>query len=137
MTLLAYFIEKDISEQLFAIFDDNEEQITESAKPLMWLTAFISTEKNQWDSDFFWRCIDTFEHLISTSRIWTMTRQISPRILISSYQRLDSTENRKINKSRKHLRGSDACERNFGKFLAKKIISICPYSLNKILCHTL
>ena len=53
LTLMAYFNEKDISEQLFAIFNANEEQILESAKLLMWLKSFISSETNQWDSDFF------------------------------------------------------------------------------------
>ena len=47
LTLLAYFNEKDISERLFAIFNANEEQIMESAKLLMWLKAFISSERDQ------------------------------------------------------------------------------------------
>ena len=53
LTLLAYFNEKDISEQLFATFNANEEQFMETAKLLMWLRAFISSETDQWDSDVF------------------------------------------------------------------------------------
>ncbi len=53
LTLMAYFNEKDISEQLFAIFNANEEQIMEINKLLIWLKAFISSETGQWDSDVF------------------------------------------------------------------------------------
>ena len=53
LTLMAYFNEKDISEQLFATFNTNEEQIMETAKLFMWLKAFISSETDQWDSDVF------------------------------------------------------------------------------------
>ena len=52
LTLMAYFNEKDISEQFFARFDANHELVLESAKLLMWLKAFVS-ESDQWDSDFF------------------------------------------------------------------------------------
>ena len=52
LTLLAFFDEKDISEQLFAGFSTNQEQISESGKLLIWLKAFGKTE-GQWDSDFF------------------------------------------------------------------------------------
>ena len=52
LTLLAFFDEKDISEQLFAGFSTNQEQILESAKLLIWLNAF-STAEGRWDSDFF------------------------------------------------------------------------------------
>ena len=52
LTLLAFFDEKDISEQLFAGFSANQEQITESAKLLIWLNAFSSAE-GKWDSDLF------------------------------------------------------------------------------------
>ena len=53
LTLLAYLNEKDISEQLFAGFNANQEHIMVSAKLLMWLKVFSSSEKDQWDSDFF------------------------------------------------------------------------------------
>ena len=53
LTLLAYFNEKDISEQLFAIFNANKEQILKSTKLTLWLKAFVSSETDQWDSDFF------------------------------------------------------------------------------------
>ena len=52
LTLLAYFDEKDISEQLFAVFSTNKEQISETAQLLMWLNAFSNVE-GQWDSDLF------------------------------------------------------------------------------------
>ncbi len=52
LTLLAFFDEKDISEQLFSGFITNQEQISESAELLTWLNAFSSVE-GQWDSDFF------------------------------------------------------------------------------------
>ena len=52
LTLLAFFDEKDISEQLFAGFSTNQEQISESAKLLIWLNYFSSVE-GHWDSDFF------------------------------------------------------------------------------------
>ena len=52
LTLLAFFDEKDISEQLFAGFSTNQEQISESTKLLLWLNAFSNVE-GQWDSDFF------------------------------------------------------------------------------------
>ncbi|MCJ1344811.1 hypothetical protein MMC31_003014 [Peltigera leucophlebia] len=52
LTLLAFFDEKDISEQLFAEFSTNQERISESAKLLIWLNAFSNVE-GQWDSDFF------------------------------------------------------------------------------------
>ena len=47
MTLLAYFDEKNISEQLFAGFSTNHEQISESARLLIWLNAFSNVE-GQW-----------------------------------------------------------------------------------------
>ncbi len=52
LTLLAFFDEKDISEQLFAGFSIDQEQILESAKLLKWLNAFSSAE-GQWNSDLF------------------------------------------------------------------------------------
>ncbi|MCJ1345366.1 hypothetical protein MMC31_003573 [Peltigera leucophlebia] len=52
LTLLAFFDEKDISEQFFAGFSTNQEQISESTKLLKWLNAFRSA-KGKWDSDFF------------------------------------------------------------------------------------
>ena len=52
LTLLAFFDEKDISEQLFAGFSTNQEQISESAKLLKWLNAFNSGD-GQWNSDLF------------------------------------------------------------------------------------
>ncbi len=52
LTLLAFFDEKNISEQLFAGFNANKEQILESAKLLIWLKAFCNAE-GQWDSDLF------------------------------------------------------------------------------------
>ena len=52
LTLLAFFDEKDISEQLFAGFSNNQEQISESAKLLIWLNAFRSLD-GQWNSDLF------------------------------------------------------------------------------------
>ncbi len=52
LTLLAFFDEKDISEQLFAGFSTNQEQISESAKLLTWLNTFSNVE-GQWDSDLF------------------------------------------------------------------------------------
>ena len=53
LTLMAYFNEKDISEELFAIFNANEKQMPEIAQLLIWLKAFISSETGQWDSDVF------------------------------------------------------------------------------------
>ncbi len=52
LTLLAFFNEKDILEQLFAEFSINQEQISERAKLLIWLNAFSNIE-GQWDSDLF------------------------------------------------------------------------------------
>ncbi len=52
LTLLAFFNEKDISEQLFAGHSANQDQLLESNKLLTWLNAF-SSEESQWDSDFF------------------------------------------------------------------------------------
>ena len=52
LTLLAFFDEKDISEQLFAGFSANQEQISESTKLLIWLNAFSSV-KGQWNNDLF------------------------------------------------------------------------------------
>ncbi len=71
LTLLAYFNEKDISEQLFAIFNANEEQIMETAKLLIWLKAFISSETDQWDSDFFG---DVLMHLSDSSLLQAFAR---------------------------------------------------------------
>ncbi len=47
LTLLAYFNEQDISEQLFAIFNANGGQMVETAKKLIWLKAFISNKTDQ------------------------------------------------------------------------------------------
>ena len=44
LTLLVFFDEKDISEQLFAEFSPNQAEISESAKLLIWLNAFSSIE---------------------------------------------------------------------------------------------
>ena len=52
LTLLAFFDEKDISEQLFAGYSANQDQLLESNKLLTWLNAF-SSERSKWDSDFF------------------------------------------------------------------------------------
>ena len=52
LTLLAFFDEKDISEQLFAEFSAKQEQISESTKLLIWLNAFNSVE-GQWNSELF------------------------------------------------------------------------------------
>lgn len=52
LTLLAYFDEKDISEQLFSGFSTIKKQGLETAKLLTWLDAF-SNVKGQWDSDVF------------------------------------------------------------------------------------
>ena len=52
LTLLAFFDEKDISEQLFAGFSTNQEQILESTKLLIWLNAFRSVAC-QWNRDLF------------------------------------------------------------------------------------
>ncbi len=71
LTLLAYFNEKDISEQLFAIFNANEEQTMESAKLLMWLKAFISSHTNQWDSDIF---VDVLIRLRDSSLLQTFAQ---------------------------------------------------------------
>ena len=53
LTLMAYFNENYISERLFVTFSPKEEQMLESAKILMWLKAFRSGERDQWDSDLF------------------------------------------------------------------------------------
>ena len=50
LTLLAFFDEKDILEQLFAIFISNQEQVSGIATLLIWLNAFSNVE-GQWDSD--------------------------------------------------------------------------------------
>ena len=52
LTLLAFFDEKDISEQLLSEFSADCEQISDSAKLLTWLNAFRSVE-SQWNSDLF------------------------------------------------------------------------------------
>ena len=52
LTLLAFFDEKDISEQLFAIFSTNQKKISRTGKLLKWLNAFSNAE-GQWDSDLF------------------------------------------------------------------------------------
>ena len=52
LTLLAFFDEKNISEQLFAVFSTNQQRMPETAKLLMWLNAF-SYGEGQWDSDIF------------------------------------------------------------------------------------
>ena len=53
LTLLAFFDEKDISEQLFAQFcTDLDEQVLKSAKLLKWLKAFSNTE-GKWNGDLF------------------------------------------------------------------------------------
>ena len=52
LTLLAYFDEKDISEQLFAGISINQEKISESAEQFIWLNAFSNVE-GQWDSNLF------------------------------------------------------------------------------------
>ena len=52
LTLLAFFDEKDISEQLFAVFSTNQEPMSETAKLLMWLNSFRNVE-GQWDSSLF------------------------------------------------------------------------------------
>ncbi|MCJ1347669.1 hypothetical protein MMC31_005897 [Peltigera leucophlebia] len=52
LTLLAFFDENDISEQLFAGFSASQEQRLESAKLLTWLKAF-SSARGQWDSNSF------------------------------------------------------------------------------------
>ncbi len=52
LTLMAYFNEKDISEQLFAGFKANQKRLLESTKLLIWLNAFSSVE-GQWNSDLF------------------------------------------------------------------------------------
>ena len=52
LTLLAYFDEKDISEELFAGFSTIKERELKSTKLLMWLDAFSNVD-GQWDSDLF------------------------------------------------------------------------------------
>ena len=52
LTLMAYFNEKDISEQLFVEFFANPEQRSEATSLLIWLNAFCSVE-GQWNSDLF------------------------------------------------------------------------------------
>ncbi len=71
LTLLAFFDEKDISEQLFAGFSTNQEQISESTKLLLWLNAFSNVE-GQWDSDFFQ---DVLIRLRDSSLLQAFTRE--------------------------------------------------------------
>ena len=71
LTLLAYFNEKDISEQLFAGFNVNQEHIFESATLLTWLKAFLSTDGDQWDSDLFG---DVLIRLTDSSLLQTFER---------------------------------------------------------------
>lgn len=52
LTVFAFFGENDISEQLFAEFRANQEEISESAKLLIWLKVFNRTI-GQWESDLF------------------------------------------------------------------------------------
>lgn len=52
LTLFAFFDEKDISEQLFAEFGVNQEQISETANLFIWLKAFNSAD-GQWESELF------------------------------------------------------------------------------------
>ena len=52
LTLFAFFDERDISEQLFAEFNPDQERVSESAKLLVWLKTFTSAD-GQWESDLF------------------------------------------------------------------------------------
>ncbi len=70
LTLLAFFDEKDISEQLFAEFSNNQEWMSESAKLLIWLNTFSNVE-GQWDSDRF---EDVLIHLRDSSLLQAFAR---------------------------------------------------------------
>ena len=52
LTLFAFFDNKDISEQMFARYNANEERDPEIAELLIWLNAFTS-EGGKWDSELF------------------------------------------------------------------------------------
>ena len=71
LTLLAFFDEKDISEQLFAGFSINQERISESSKLLVWLDAFKNVE-GQWDSDLF---VDVLIRLRDSSLLQAFARE--------------------------------------------------------------
>ena len=94
LTLLAFFDEKDISEQLFAGFSTNQEQISESAKLLIWLNAFSSTG-GQWDRDLF---EDVLMRLRDSSLLQTFARgldgfcHVSLNPLIKDWIRLRTNE---------------------------------------------
>lgn len=71
LTLFAFFDEKDISEQLFAEFDSGQEEMSESAKLLIWLNAFRGSG-GQWDSDLF---TDVLIRLRNSSLLQAFTRE--------------------------------------------------------------
>ena len=63
LTLLAFLDNEDISEQLFAEFNNCEKANPKSAKLLDWLTAFTSGTSGQWDSDSFAEVLITLRNL--------------------------------------------------------------------------
>ncbi len=71
LTLFAFFDEKDISEQLFVEFDSRQEEMSESAKLLIWLNAF-SNASGQWESDLF---TDALIRLRDSSLLQAFTRE--------------------------------------------------------------
>ena len=71
LTLMAYFNEKDISEQLFTTFNVNKDNTMETHKILIWLEAFISNKTDQWDSDVF---VDVLMHLSDSSLLQAFAR---------------------------------------------------------------
>ena len=123
MTLLAFFDEKDVSEQLFAGFSTNQEKISESAKLLIWLNAFSSTV-SQWDSDPF---EDVLIRLRDLSLLQTFARGLdgfchaSLHPLMKDWIRLRTNES---TSQKKNIYGSNACEKNSGKCLAKTALCL-------------
>ena len=136
LTLMAYFNEKDISEQLFAIFNVNEEKILESTKLVMWLKFFISSETDQWDSDFFG---DVLIRLSDSSLLQAFARGLdgfyhaSLHPLIKDWIRLRTDKST----SQENTCVAAMLVSEIWSILGKNSISICLYSLNGISRHTL
>ncbi len=63
LTSFTFFDNTDVSEQLFAELDANEDRISESAKLLTWLKAFSKGTSQKSDSDLFARVLITLRDL--------------------------------------------------------------------------
>ena len=135
MTLLAFFDEKDISEQLFAGFGTNQEQISKSAKILIWVNASSSLE-GQWNSDLF---EDVLIRLRDSSLLQAFARGLdgfyhaSLHPLVKDWIRMRIKES--ISQENTYMAATLVKEILLKSW--QKSISIYHYSLNRISCHTL